>query len=188
METEEIAQEQPESTEVEPQVDATTPQPQGSDKSIMIPKDRFDEVNNERKELRKQLEEFKTLKQRAEEETKKQQGKYQELYEKAQADLEAQQKAVAELEHNMLRKEVAAAAGYAALWNRIEGGDQAELEADLKALIKALPKPQAPDLDGAAGSGSLNGSGAPVTEAEKKELAARLGLRVQDLPDTGWAL
>jgi chromosome segregation ATPase len=65
-------------------------------KEHMIPKSRFDEVNNAFKEMKKQLDEFKAAQAKAEEERQKKEqeeaekrGEFEGLYKKAQSDLES---------------------------------------------------------------------------------------------------
>jgi len=150
---------------------------------IKIPKSRFDQVNEKLKATQAELEKFRKEAKKAETEAQKEQGKYRELYESVQADLEKQKAAYEQLERDSVRREVASEMGYPALWNRLQGGNREELEADMQKLLDAMPKPKAPSLNGAAGAKEKGSPSTRMTEAEKKEFAATFGLRPQDIPD-----
>lgn len=121
----------------------------------------------------------------AEELAKKQaeeQGEYKRLYEEAEARrLEAEQKAQAS-ELARLKSSVAQKLQLPpALVDRLRGETEEELEADAKALLDAMPKPQITASNDAASG--INGA-APkpqMTEREITETAARLGLSVSAL-------
>lgn len=91
----------------------------------------------------------------AERKAAEEQGKYQELYQKAQqqvAELEAKLKAA---EIASIKREVAARLNMpAALADRLQGEDEASIEADAKALLAALPKPTAPNINSGTGNGA----------------------------------
>lgn len=118
----------------------------------------------------------------AERKAAEEQGKYQELYEAAQkriADTEARLKAA---EIASIKREVAARLNMpAALANRLQGDDETSIEADAKSLLAALPKPAAPNINSGTGNGATPATGV-MSEAEKKELAARLGVDWRYLP------
>lgn len=72
------------------------------------------------------------------------QGKYKELYEKAQADQQAAQARIKAMELDALRRSVGARLGLpAALHSRLQGEDEAGLEADAQTLIAGLTPAQA---------------------------------------------
>lgn len=79
-------------------------------------------------------------------------GNWKALYEKQQADLAAAQERARALELSALRRDVAAKVGLTpALAERLHGETADELEADARTLLAALPKPAAPDINGAGG-------------------------------------
>ena len=144
----------------------------------------LERIINER--LAKERSKAETMATKAREEAERkaaeEQGKYQELYEAAQkriADTEARLKAT---EIASIKREVAARLNMpGALANRLQGDDEATIEADAKALMAALPKPAAPNINSGTGNGAAPAAGA-MSEAEKKELAARLGVDWRYLP------
>ena len=143
-----------------------------------------DRIINER--LAKERSKAETMAMKAREEAERkaaeEQGKYQELSEAAQkriADTEARLKAA---EIASIKREVASRLNMpAALANRLQGEDEATIEADAKALMAALPKPAAPNINSGTGTGATPATGA-MSEAEKKEMAARLGVDWRYLP------
>lgn len=110
----------------------------------------------------------------AERKAAEEQGKYQELYEKAKresAELESKLKAA---EIASIKRDVAARLNMpTALALRLQGDDEASIEADAKSLMAALPKPAAPNIN----SGTGNGATPPKDEyAFDRETYVRLGL------------
>ena len=108
------------------------------------------------------------------------QGEFQKLYEQAQAKLQEAEERARALELAGIRRDVAARLNLpAALMDRLRGEDEAAIEADAKALIAALPKPAAPDIN--AGSGT-QGSSKPQSwlgGLSKQEFAARFGVKAE---------
>ena len=143
-----------------------------------------DRIINERIAKERSKAESMAAKAREEAERKaaEEQGKYQELYEAAQqkaATLEAQLRAA---EIASIKRDVAQRLNMPiALANRLQGEDEATIEADAKALMAALPKPTPPNINSGTGNGAAP-TGTAMTEAEKKELAARLGVDWRYLP------
>ena len=143
-----------------------------------------DRIINERIAKERTKAESMAAKAREEAERKaaEEQGKYQELYQAAQqkaATLEAQLRAA---EIASIKRDVAQRLNMpAALANRLQGEDEATIEADAKALMAALPKPTPPNINSGTGNGAAP-TGTAMTEAEKKELAARLGVDWRYLP------
>ena len=143
-----------------------------------------DRIINERlaKERTKADEKANKAREEAERKAAEEQGKYQELYEAAQrriADTEAKLKAA---EIASLKREVAQRHNMpVALAQRLQGEDEATIEADAKELMAALPKPTAPNINSGTGNGATPTAGA-MSEAEKKEMAARLGVDWRYLP------
>lgn len=126
-----------------------------------------------------------TDKARADEQRKaaEQQGEYQKLYEAAKAELTAAEQKAQALELATMRRDVAEKLGVpAALAGRLQGTTMEELEADAKALVAALPKPTAPNLN-AHGGGLPPSSG--MSEQERIATAARLGVSPKYFGKTG---
>jgi hypothetical protein len=151
----------------------------------MIPKSRFDEINNKYKELITERENADKERAESERQQLEEQKKFQELYEQEKA---AREQAIAEmkaLQLRSLRRDVAIDVGLPnALTDRLIGETREEIEADAKQLMKTLPKPKAPTLDGGAGSGGRNTAGKKsLSDAERKELAAIYGIDPQYLPE-----
>ena len=102
------------------------------------------------------------------------QGEYQKLYEQTKAELEAAAQKAAALELAAMRREVADRLGVpAALVSRLQGDTPETLEADAKALMVALPKPGAPNINSTGGA-LPPASG--MSQVEIDQLAARLGV------------
>jgi hypothetical protein len=118
----------------------------------------------------------------AERKAAEEQGKFRELYEAAQkriADTEARLKAA---EIASIKREVAARLNMPqALANRLQGETAEDIEADAKELMAALPKPAAPNINSGTGIGAAPTNGG-MSEAEKRELAAVLGVDYRYLP------
>lgn len=100
------------------------------------------------------------------------QGKFKELYEAAEEKTRQAEQRAHDLEMAQLRAAVAARVGIpVAFASRLQGDDEATLEADAKQLLAALPKPSAPNINAAPGAGVAN-QGQPLalyggmTEAE----------------------
>jgi hypothetical protein len=171
------AQEQPGGdTATTPPAEAKTTETE-KQQSPMIPKSRFDEVNEKYKQAAAELQKQREAQANAELEQKKKQGKFEELYQETLAREKALEASIAEQKLNQVKMQVASKAGFPQMWSRLSGNDEAEIEADIQALIEALPKPQAPSLDGGAGGRSReqveNGK---ITEAQKKMLQAKYGV------------
>jgi hypothetical protein len=128
---------------------------------------------------RKSAEAAKKAAADAEAKTLKEQGEYKTLYEKMQAELEQERTRAKALELAGLRRDVAARRNLpAGLVDRLRGETEQEIDAD--ALLAALPKPAAPNInagDASAASPKLPGG---MTEAALKEQAVRLGVRFED--------
>ncbi len=122
-----------------------------------------------------------TAKAEAEKQALEQQGNFQKLYETEKAEREKALAEMSALHLANMRREVAAAYNVPnGLANRLQGTTREELEADAKSLMDALPKASAPSLDGLSGG---RGNGKPtMSDDEKRELAAQLGVKVEYLP------
>lgn len=102
------------------------------------------------------------------------QGKFKELYEKLQADNATAQQRIKDMEMTTMRRDVATKLGLpAGLADRLRGDTAEQLEADAKALLEAMPKPAAPNINASNGQGV---SEAQITAAKAKELAAIYGV------------
>jgi hypothetical protein len=158
---------------------------QPEDKPILIPKDRFDKVNEERKSALAQLKAAEDARRQAEESALKEQGQYKELYEKMMTDAQRAQQELRTLKYDSMRREVAQTGGYPALWDRLRGDTDAELADDLARMVEAFPKPKSPNIDAGTGSGARQGEAKVKTSMssdEREYWATMLGVRVQDLP------
>lgn len=146
----------------------------------MIPKTRFDEVNQKYRELKKQFDDIEKAKAQAEETALAEQGKYKELYEKSAAEMQALKSELEQERFNALRRQIAQDAGHPQLWNRISGDDETALKADMKALLDAMPKAAVASTGGASGSG-----GAPANSnlpMPPEEFAALYGINPKFVP------
>ena len=160
--------------EAPPNGDATGKQAETAGKTFTQAE--VDALIAQRLERSKRQTEEATAKARTEAERKaaEQQGEYQKLYEATKAELaEAAQKAAA-LELAAMRREVADRLGVpAALVSRLQGDTPETLEADAKALMAALPKPGAPNINSTGGA-PPPASG--LSQVDIEQLAARLGV------------
>lgn len=134
-----------------------------------------DRIINERIAKERSKAESMAAKAREEAERKaaEEQGKYQELYQAAQqkaANLEAQLRAA---EIASIKRDVAQRLNMPiALANRLQGEDEATIEADAKALMAALPKPTPPNIN----SGTGNGATPQANELMNREMLLAIGL------------
>lgn len=104
------------------------------------------------------------------------QGKYKEIADKLQADLQAAQAAVKANEIKMLQMKVAGETKLPAAFAELLKGDNAdEMTAHAQALLAAMPKPAAPDVNASNGAGGAPGAG-QLDEARKAEIAAAYGV------------
>lgn len=114
-------------------------------------------------------------KQEAEAAALAEQGKFKELYEKLKADNDAAQQRIKQMEIEALRTTVGGKVGLPeALFSRIQGDTEEAIEADAKALLAALPKPAAPNINSAGGGEKPND--AALIAAQANELAAIYGV------------
>lgn len=112
--------------------------------------------------------------QEAEAKALAEQGKFKELYEKLQADNQAATQRIRDMEMTSLRRDVASKLGLpAGLADRLRGDTAEALEADAKALLEAMPKAAAPNINASAGTGLTD---AQITKAQANELAAIYGV------------
>lgn len=102
------------------------------------------------------------------------QGNFKTLYEKLQAEAAAKDAQLKALERKQLAGGVAARVGLpTALAERLQGETEEELEADAKALLAAIPKPTAPNINAGAGGGNNQST---LNAADAAELAAIYGV------------
>ena len=112
----------------------------------------------------------------AEQRTLAEQGEWRKLAEVAQAELADAKRQAQEAQSALLRRDVAAKHSLpSALIDRLRGETFEELEDDAKALLAALPKPSAPNINGASGNGRTPGTAA-MSDDEVRELAAVLNV------------
>lgn len=97
------------------------------------------------------------------------QGKYRELYEKQQAELTAKEQRIKAMELDSLRRSVASRLGLPdPLIDRLRGETVEEIENDAKALVAAMPKPAAPNINSTTGGAPLPVSSAQIAESKKR--------------------
>ena len=148
----------------------------------MIPKSRFDEVNQQLKELKKAQEAAAKAQAQQEQAIAEEQGKFQELYRKAQAELEQAQAKAAAAEKAQLRAMIAAKTQLPeALIDRLRGDTAEELEADAKFLLDLIPKPAPQTYTGAAAGVNGKAPAPSKSDDEIKEMANRLGVSFEHL-------
>ena len=142
----------------------------------MIPKSRFDEVNNRLKAL--EADSTKAAKAAKDAETKRleEEGKYKELFEKQQAELTAAQAEARQASIKVMQRDVATKTNLPlALAERLRGETADEMEADAKNILAALPKPAAPNINASNGAGGAPAPGA-LDEAAKQRIADKYGV------------
>lgn len=143
---------------------------------VMIPKTRFDQVNDRLKAIEAEAAKAKKAQADAETQALAEQGKYKELFEKQQAELAAAQATARANELRLLQRDAATEAKLpAALAERLKGETLEEMVADAKAILAALPKPAAPDINASNGVGGAPAVG-QLDETRKAELAAAYGV------------
>lgn len=174
-------------TETQEQATEVSTPSQAQNSDIMIPKPRFDEINNRYKELQAQLEQLKGERQRQQEQELEEQNKWRELAEQRQAQLEELEAIKSQAE----RYQQSLQATNDARIQRIpeerqslipEYEDPVKLSAWLdqnEALLQETPKPKAPGLDGGSGSGgSSKGDTLPANTEGIADLARQYGLPI----------
>lgn len=166
-------------TEATPAVQAETPATNGN-ADHMIPKARFDEINEKFKALEAQQTKAAKDAEAANRKALEEQNNFKALYEKEMAEKQEAIETAASLQVSIIRRDVADAYKIpSGLVSRLQGSTKEEIEADAKALMEALPAPTAPKLDGLANGGK---QGKPeMSDIEKQEMAAQLGIAVEYL-------
>ena len=166
--------------DIETQAAETVTAVDASANGHMIRKSRFDETNNQLKELKAQQEAQTKAQTEAERKALIEQNKFKELYEAEQAEKAAALEKAQALELSIIKRDVAATLNVpSGLISRIMGSTREEIEADAKALMAALPKSTAPSLDSKAGGGKAGNPG--VTDGEIQEMAAQMGVSAEYL-------
>ena len=100
-------------------------------------------------------------------------GEFEKLYKQTQAELEAERNERKALELQALRRQVADKVQLpAALVDRLRGDTEADIEADAKSLLAALPKPSAPNINATGG----NATGTAANDDALTAMAVRLGV------------
>jgi len=136
---------------------------------IMIPKSRFDEINQRLKAMEKERAAEAARAAQAEAKQAEEQGKFKELYEKTSQQLAEAQAAVKAAELFRIKSEIAARLRLpAALADRLRGETAEELEADAKALLEAFPAQPAPSR---AGQAPFNPQGGQETLTDAERVA-----------------
>ena len=176
-----------ETTEAEPVLNAATETPEtGEANSVDALPDWAQKVITD---ARKEAAKYRTEKTKAEKEAEKaarataeKQGEYQRLYEETKVQLEDANR-MAETE-KLLRLKATIAHKMnlpALLAERLQGETLEELEADAKVLLDAMPKAQ--PITATDSNAGVNGRQVTPQKSDREiqELAARLGVRFEDL-------
>lgn len=143
---------------------------------VMIPKSRFDEVNNRLKAIEGERTKAQKEAEAAETARLAEQGEYKKLFEKQQADLQAAQAKAQEAAVKLNQREAAAQTNLpAALAERLKGETLEEMVADAQAIMAALPKPTAPNINAGAGAGGAPAAGA-LDESNRQRIADKYGV------------
>lgn len=173
---------QPVTPQTEPATpaEAQTTDTQQPEQEHMIPKSRFDEINNRLKKMESEAAKAEKARQEAERKALEEQNRFKELYEQEKAEREKALAEMTALQQQNMRRDIAAKVGLPpTLALRLQGTTEEEIEADAKQLLSVIPKAPVPSLDGRAGGGK---AGKPdITEDEIKEQAARLGVSYEHL-------
>lgn len=103
----------------------------------------------------------------AERKAAEEQGKYQQLYEAAQKRIAEKDAELKAAQIASIKREVASRLNMPlALANRLQGEDEADIEADAKALLAALPKPAAPNINSGTGNGATPATASGMLDRE----------------------
>lgn len=164
---------------------ATDAQPTGADPGTKteaaktFTQAELDAIVKERLERaeRKATEATKKATEAAQAQSLREQGEFKTLFEQAQAKLqEAEQRAKA-LEIAGIRRDVAARLQLpVGLVDRLRGDTDEEITADAQALLAALPKPAAPNINAGDVGGKTQTLPGGITEAALREQAVRLNV------------
>lgn len=164
----------------------STPPSQAQNSEHMIPKTRFDEVNNQFKELKAQLEQLQTQKQQQAEQELAEQNKWQELAEQRKQELERLQT----VQESATRYQTALQATNESRIASVpedkrtlipEYDDPVKLGAWLDknlALIVEPSKPTPPSLDGGSGGSGGNKPAISATHESIADIAKQYGYSV----------
>jgi len=154
----------------------------------MIPKSRFDEVNQQLKELKAAQEKAQKAQAEAERKRLEQQNEFKTLYEQAQSEIEQLKPYQERVTQLMQTTQAANETKVNALPENMrslvpEYDDPFKLAQWLDANAEVFNKPLAPTLNGGAGSGQRQRPANAPTEAEIIEQAARFGLNAKYLAE-----
>lgn len=161
----------------------TEPPKADAQQEHMIPKSRFDEINEKYKLAQQTLKDLEAKEKDAQRKAQEEQGEFQALYEGLKAELEQERKKNEQIVFDAMRKDIAQKHGYGFLWDRLRGETEEELLADLQGLIKELPAPAAPPVNGAAASGERTPRKEPMSKEKKLQYAAKYSIPVEYVPD-----
>jgi ribonucleoside-triphosphate reductase len=154
----------------------------------MIPKSRFDEVNNKYRTLAQELEELRANQQKARETELIEQNRYKELYEEAQRNLQGLQGVQSEAEKYKQQVQATNKARIEQIPEEkrslIPDFDDpiklgAYLDLNFSQLV-AQPKPKAPNLDGGSGSGGGSDIGLTAAQQAVVDIARQSGFQVKE--------
>lgn len=148
--------------------------------------DDVDRIVRERLDRERKRAEESAAKAAAEIERKsaEEQGEYKKLYEKLQADIAARDAEIDRMQKASWRGQAAKEVGLPdALVARIQGDTLDDMLKDAGELLKAIPKPVAPNINAGGGNGNTPRAGS-MSEPEMQEFAARYGLSVESVKRT----
>ena len=161
------------------------PPPDGASQAHMIPKSRFDEVNEQRKQAQERLEALQAKIAAEEAKAKEEQGKYKELYEELQREVDALKPVktrASELEQAIRDSNKARIdqlpESYRALVPEYDDPVKTRAWLDANASVLSAQGPTAPPLDGGAGASQrpAGGSKPPKLTALQKRVAKQAGM------------
>lgn len=168
----------PEATEPTTQ-QGTQPDATGAKSERVFTQSELENIVRERlqREQRKATEAADKARIEAERRAAEEQGQFQKLAESLKAELDAEKARAKAFEVAAFRKDAAAKHSLpAAFADRLRGETAEEIDADAAELVKALPKPTAPNIN--AGNANGNGSApAWLGGLSAQEFAARFGVR-----------
>lgn len=146
----------------------------------------YKDLRAENAKHRKRMAEAEKTAQEAAEAAAKEQGKYKELYEKREKDLAEAKAQLALKERQELQRKVAESVGLPAkLASKISGETEADMEADAKEMLAAMPQPAKPSAhnDARHGTGGQAGVKSYGPGFNKEQAAQFLGVDPKYIPD-----
>lgn len=148
----------------------------------MMPKARFDEINSRLKALEKEKTDLQKAQEAAKRKAAEEQGEFQKLYEEQKALREEAERIAQDARLSMLRQKVGTKHKLPdALVGRLQGETEDEIEADAKAIMAALPKPETVTTTDAGQGVNATAPRQAMSDEEIREMAAIYGISEQNL-------